>query len=180
MIAQQAEAAQTGIGMAPDHRGTGGGTDQTNQDEFCQLVTCRVDREEYAVDILSVQEINRMVEITRVPKAPSFVEGVINLRGRIIPVLDLRRRFGLPEAERTDGSRIVVVTVRGRVIGLIVDSVMEVLRIPKATIEPPPSIGSTAGAEFIQGVGRISDRLLTLIDLNRLLTTEESVALAGC
>ena len=148
-------------------------------EEFSQLVTCRVDREEYAIDILSVQEINRMVEITRVPKAPSFVEGVINLRGRIIPVLDLRRRFGLPEAEHTEGSRIVVVTVRGRVIGLIVDCVMEVLRIPKSRIEPPPSMGSTAGTEFTQGVGKMNDRLLTVLDLDRLLATSENGALVG-
>src|SRR5579885_373491 len=107
MITQQTGAASAGIGAGSESGANG--HDQANQDGFCQLVTCRVDKEEYAVDILSVQEINRMVEITRVPKAPSFVEGVINLRGRIIPVLDLRRRFGMEEVERTSKSRIVVV-----------------------------------------------------------------------
>jgi purine-binding chemotaxis protein CheW len=174
MIAQQAEPSRSGpapVERADAERGDG--------DEFIQIVTCRLDREEFAVDILSVQEINRMVDITRVPKAPRFVEGVINLRGRIIPVLDLRRRFGVPDAERTSRSRIVVVNVRGRVVGLIVDSVTEVLRIPRSAVEPPPSLGSSVGAEFIQGVGRINDRLLTLLDLNRLLTPAEQAALDG-
>lgn len=173
MLALQAgapgAAVPTGEGREP---GAGG-------EECLQVVTCRLAREEFAVDILSVQEINRMVEITRVPKAPPFVEGVINLRGRIIPVLDLRRRFGVPDAARTARSRIVVVNVRGRVVGLIVDSVTEVLRIPRATVEPPPSLGASTGAEFVQGVGRINDRLLTLLDLNRLLTPAEGGALDG-
>lgn len=148
-------------------------------DEFCQLVTCAVDGEEFAVDILSVQEINRMVEVTRVPKAPAFVEGVINLRGRIIPVLDLRRRFGMPEADRTVQSRIVVVNVGGRVVGLVVDSVSEVMRIERRAIEPPPSMGNRPGAEFVQGIGRLHDRLLIVLDLNRLLTPAEHASLDG-
>lgn len=152
---------------------------ESGDDESRQLVTCCLGHEEFAVDILSVQEINRMVEITRVPKAPAFVEGVINLRGRIIPVLNLRRRFGMPDAERTSKSRIVVVNVKGRTVGLIVDSVSEVLRVPKTTIEPPPSLDTAIGAEFIQGVGRIKDRLLILIELTRLLTPGDSAALDG-
>lgn len=148
-------------------------------EESCQLVTCCVGHEEFAVDILSVQEINRMVDITRVPKAPVFVEGVINLRGRIIPVLNLRCRFGISaEGERTARSRIVVVNVRTRVVGLIVDSVSEVLRLPKQAIEPPPSLETAIGAEFIQGVGRIKDRLLTVLDLDRLLTPAEQTAVS--
>ena len=147
--------------------------------ETCQLVTCCVGQEEFAVDILSVQEINRMVDITRVPKAPVFVEGVINLRGRIIPVLNLRCRFGISaDGERTARSRIVVVNVRTRVVGLIVDSVSEVLRLPKDAIEPPPSLETAIGAEFIQGVGRIKDRLLTVLDLDRLLTPGDQAALS--
>lgn len=146
-------------------------------DDLCQFVTCRIAHEEFAFDVLSVQEINRMVEVTRVPKAPFFVEGVINLRGRIIPVLDLRRRFGIPPADQTDDSRIMVVLVRQRMVGLIVDEVVEVLRIPKSTIEPPPSVGTSAGAEFTQGVGRIEDRLLIVLDLNRLLIPNEQAAI---
>lgn len=164
---EQSEGGGHPVALAEYEERTEGGED------FCQLVTCRVGGEEFAVDILSVQEIIRMVEITRVPKAPAFVEGVINLRGRIIPVLDLRRRLGISEADRTAQSRIVVVTVRGRAVGLVVDSVSEVLRVPRSAIEPTPSLGTTAGAEFIQGVGRLGERLLTLLDLKRLLHNEQ-------
>lgn len=167
------EADTSFVGMARDED-----TDRS-ETEYRQLVTCCLGEEEFAVDILSVQEINRMVEITRVPKAPSFVEGVINLRGRIIPVLNLRRRFAMAEVERTAKSRIVVVNVKGRTVGLIVDSVSEVLRVPKSTIEPPPSLETAIGAEFIQGVGRIKDRLLIVIELTRLLTPGEEGALEG-
>ena len=163
----------------PQSRGAGSGVltrEAGPGDDLCQLVTCRIGHEEFALDVLTVQEINRMVEITRVPKAPAFVEGVINLRGRIIPVLDLRRRFGLPPADQTDTSRIMVVLVRQRMVGLIVDEVVEVLRIPKSTIEPPPSVGSSAGSEFTQGIGRIEDRLLIVLDLNRLLMPNEQTA----
>lgn len=154
-----------------------GGKDGGGSDDLRQFVTCRIAHEEFALDVLSVQEINRMVEVTRVPKSPYFVEGVINLRGRIIPVLDLRRRFGLPASDRTDDSRIMVVLVRQRMVGLIVDEVVEVLRLPKSSIEPPPSVGNSAGVEFTQGVGRIGDRLLIVLDLNRLLLPNEQAAM---
>ena len=137
-------------------------------EEMSEVVSFKIGSEEYAVDILEVQEINRMVEITPVPKAPHFVEGVINLRGKVIPIIDLRLRFGLPAAERTTESRIVVVDVCRIVIGLIVDSVSEVLRIPNSLIEPPPN-GKGGGAEFHKGVGRVDARLLILLDLQRLL-----------
>lgn len=160
-------------------QGAGAGGTGKGGDDLVQFVTCRIAQEEFALDVLSVQEINRMVEVTRVPKAPYFVEGVINLRGRIIPVLDLRRRFGLAATDRTDHSRIMVVLVRQRMVGLIVDEVVEVLRIPKVMIEPPPSVGNSAGAEFTQGVGRIDDRLLIVLDLNRLLLPSEQAAIEG-
>jgi purine-binding chemotaxis protein CheW len=143
-------------------------------EDLCQFVICRIGQEEFAIDVLSVQEINRLVEVTRVPKTPRYVEGVINLRGRIIPVLDLRRRFGLTTSTQTLQSRIVVVSVQGKLVGFIVDSVVEVLRVPKSAIEPPPNIGNAAGAEFTQGVGRIDDRLLIVLDLNRLLMKSEA------
>lgn len=166
----------------PDGSVSAGGdtiTESEGSEEFCQLVTCQVAQEEFAFDILSVQEINRWVEITRVPKAPPFVEGVINLRGRIVPVLNLRLRFGLPPAQRTLQTRIVVVTVQGRMVGLIVDSVAEVIRIPKDAIQPPPSLGSTPGAEFTRGVGKINNRLLTFLDLHRLLIPGEAGGMEG-
>ena len=167
--------------LAPTERHSGGSSVITREvgvgDDLRQFVTCRIRHEEFALDVLSVQEINRMVEVTRVPKAPSFVEGVINLRGRIIPVLDLRRLFGLPPDDQTDNSRIMVVLVRQRMVGLIVDEVVEVLRVPRSAIEPPPSVGSAAGAEFTQGIGRIEDRLLIVLDLNRLLLPHEHAVL---
>lgn len=133
-----------------------------------QLVTFEVAGEEFAVDILAVQEINRMMALTRVPASPPAVEGVINLRGKIIPVLDLRRRFGMPVGERTDQMRIVVVEVHGRVIGFIVDSVHEVLRISSSIVEPAPAMVCSVDSEFIAGVGKLEDRLLILLDLDRL------------
>lgn len=137
-------------------------------EEVFQVVSFEVGAEEYAVDILEVQEIIRMVEITEVPKAPHFVEGVINLRGKVIPIVDLRLRFGLPIVERTKDTRIVVVDVARIILGFIVDSVSEVLRIPSSLIESPPN-GKQGGSEFYKGVGRVEGRLLILLDLNRLL-----------
>ncbi len=137
------------------------------EEEF-QIVSFEIGTEEYAVDILEVQEIIRMVEITSVPKAPHYVEGVINLRGKVIPIIDLRHRFGLSAAERTKDTRIVVVDVSRIILGIIVDSVSEVLRVPSSLIEPPPS-GKQGGSEFHKGVGRVDGRLLILLDLNRLL-----------
>ena len=138
-------------------------------DDLVQFVVCRIGEEEFAVDVLSVQEINRLVEVTRVPKTPQYVEGVINLRGRIIPVLDLRRRFGLVSVEHTSHTRVVVVSHQSRLVGLVVDSVVEVLNLPKSAIELPPSVGNATGAEYTLGVGRLEDRLLIILDLNRLL-----------
>lgn len=169
-------AADREHGERPRYADPEAGSQQANEEDYCQVVTCQVGQEEFALDILCVQEINRMVDVARVPKAPHYVEGIINLRGRIVPVLDLRRRFGLPSVYRSDQSRIVVVTVQGRMVGLIVDSVAEVVRIPRHAIEPPPSLGSTPGAEFTRGVGRIDGRLLILLDLPRLLLPAASPA----
>lgn len=138
-------------------------------DAQLQLVTFEVAGEEYAVDILAVQEINRMMDVTRVPQSPPELEGVINLRGRIIPVIDIRRRFGLEKSPRDQHSRIIVVEVGGRVLGFIVDRVHEVMRIARSIVDPPPSMAGAAGADFIAGVGKLEDRLLLLLDLQRLI-----------
>lgn len=137
-------------------------------EEMFQVVSFELGTEEYAVDILEVQEIIRMVEITSVPKAPHYVEGVINLRGKVIPIVDLRSRFGLSGAEGTKDTRIVVVDVSRIILGFIVDSVSEVLRIPSSLIESPPN-GNQGGAEFYKGVGRVDGRLLIFLDLDRLV-----------
>jgi len=142
--------------------------------DFSQFVICRIGDEEFAVDVLRVQEINRLADVARVPRTPHYVEGVINLRGRIVPVLDLRKLFGLTGVRQTAHTRIVVVSVEARLVGLMVESVEEVLRVPKSAIEPLPSVGTMAGAEFTQGIGRIEDRLLILVDLNRLLLIREA------
>ena len=112
-------------------------TDKGNLDELIQLVSFGLDQEEFGIDILKVQEINRMVEITKVPQAPSYCEGVINLRGKVIPVIDLRKKFEMEVREWDKDTRIIVCDVDGEQVGMIVDSVDEVLRIPSSTIEPP-------------------------------------------
>src|SRR5271157_2845300 len=108
----------------------------TGSDELLQLVTFNLGSEEYAVAILKVQEINRMKEITRVPNSPPYVEGVINLRGKVIPVVNIRRKFGFAERENDEHTRIMIMDVQGITMGLVVDSVSEVLRIPSSTVEP--------------------------------------------
>lgn len=139
----------------------------TNPDQL-QLVTFGVGSEEFAVDILRVQEINRMMELTRIPQSPPDVEGVINLRGRIIPVVDLRKRFGLEPSTQDEQCRIVVIEVHEKTIGFLVDCVHEVLRIDRSIVEPAPSIVSSIDSEYIAGVGKLEDRLLILLDLERL------------
>lgn len=142
--------------------------------KILQLVTFTLGGEEYAVDILKIQEINRMKEITRVPNAPYYVEGVINLRGKVIPVVSLRKKFGLPEEEDTSKQRIMIMDIQGVTIGLIVDSVSEVLRISTDIVEPPPSMTYSVSSEFIWGIAKLEDRLIILLDMDRLIGKEES------
>jgi purine-binding chemotaxis protein CheW len=143
-----------------------------------QLVSFNIGTEEFGVDILKVQEINRMVEITRVPQAPHYVEGVINLRGKVIPIVDLRKRFGLELKKHDKNTRIVVVDIGGNIMGMIVDSVSEVLRLPASTIEPPPEIVTGVNSEYIRGVAKLEDRLLIFLDLSRVIDAEELAAVA--
>ena len=142
-----------------------------------QLVTFTLGQEEYAVDILKVQEINRMKDITRVPNSPSYVEGVINLRGKVIPVVDLRKKFDLEEKENTEQSRIMIMDIQGITMGLVVDSVSEVLRIPLGTVEPTPPMASNISAEFIKGIAKLEDRLIILLDMDRLLGKTDETAM---
>lgn len=143
------------------------------EQELLQLVSFQLGEEEFGVDILKVQEINRMLEITKVPNSPVFVDGVINLRGKVIPILNLRQKFNLERKEIDKQTRIVVVDIDGKVVGLVVDAVSEVLRLPSDTVEPPPPMVSGVDSEYINGVGKLENRLLILLDLNKLLTTEE-------
>lgn len=152
---------------------------QKSDHSLLQLVTFRVASEEFGIDILSVQEIIRTMDITKVPRAPMIVEGVINLRGKVIPIIDLRKKFGLESKPHDSKTRIIVVDLRGMVVGFVVDEVSEVLRIPSSTVEPPPAIVSGIDSEYIDGVGKIEDRLLILLDLDRLLTRDEQQGISG-
>jgi purine-binding chemotaxis protein CheW len=144
---------------------------QRSGEELLQLVSFTIGNEEFGVEILQVQEINRMLEVTRVPNAPEYVDGVINLRGKVIPIIDLRRRFGMERKEHDRNTRIVVVEIHGRVVGFVVDAVREVLRIPRSVTEPPPSIVGSIHEEYITAVGKLEDRLLILLDLEKVLAT---------
>ncbi|MDA1226962.1 MAG: chemotaxis protein CheW [Chloroflexi bacterium] len=143
-----------------------------------QLVVFDLATESYGVDIGAVREIIRMQEITNVPRTPEFVEGVINLRGKVIPVVDLRKRFGLPVEEKSSENRIVVVDIGGNDIGVIVDAVNEVLRIFTDSVEPPSSVITTADSDYLMGIAKVDDRLIILLDLESVLSAEERAILA--
>ncbi len=134
-----------------------------------QLVVFDLGNEVYGINIGTVREIIRMQTVTFVPDAPEFVKGVINLRGRVIPVVDLRKRFGLPVAEPTSESRVLVVDIAGNDIGVIVDAVTEVQRIAETSIEPAASLVTTEDSYYIEGIAKVEDRLLILLDLDRAL-----------
>jgi len=146
-------------------------------DELLQLVSFYLGKEEYGVDILKVKEINKMMQLTKVPNAPYYVEGVINLRGKIIPVVDLRTKLGMSRKENDKNTRIIVVEVEEKTLGFIVDEVSEVLRIPKSVTEAPPELVSGVDSEYITAVGKLDDRLLILLDLNKVFTNEQKEVL---
>lgn len=151
----------------------------SDDSSLIQLVTFKIGEEEFGVDILKVQEIIRMMPITKVPNAPDFVEGVINLRGKVIPVIDMRRRFGMAGTAHDSQTRIEVMDLQGQIVGFVVDAVCEVLRIKESTIEPPPPVVAGIGSEYMRGVGKLEDRLLILLDLDKLLSENELNSLAG-
>src|SRR5262249_42821686 len=136
------------------------------------LATFVLDREEYGLDVHVVQEIRRVTEITAVPRAPEFIRGVINLRGRILPVVDLKRKLRMGSVEIGKASRIVVVRLRERLLGLLVDGAQQVLKVPISRIEPPPEEVLAGGGDYIRGVAKLEDRLVILVDLLRILAQE--------
>jgi len=150
-------------------------------EETEHLATFQLDREEYGLPVSLVQEIIRVAEITQVPRAPRAVKGVINLRGKVIPVIDLRRQLGLGEVEPGRATRIVVVTFEGRLLGLLVDSAQQVLRVPVSSIEAAPEEVVEIDSNYIRGVAKLEDRLIILIDLGTVLARElkEAGAEAG-
>lgn len=141
-----------------------------------QLVVFSIGNEEFGVEIGQVREIVRFVQITYLPKAPVFIEGVVNLRGQVLAVIDLAKRLGIESHPRTESTRIIVVDVENNRVGMIVDSVSEVLRLPSEDIDEVPMLVDTDVPEhYIRGVGKLKDRLLVLLDLNKILTLEEVV-----
>jgi purine-binding chemotaxis protein CheW len=146
---------------------------QAPSGEVVQVVSFHLGKEEYGVDISQVQEIIRLVEITHVPRAPQFIEGVINLRGQLIPIVDLRTRFDMPRAEPTKSTRIVVTEIAGKRLGIVVDSVSEVINIPVEGIEQAPEIVAGVGTEYIRSVGKMGDRLIIMLDLAMVVSPKE-------
>jgi purine-binding chemotaxis protein CheW len=148
-------------------------------DELLQLVSFNIGSQEFGVDVSKVQEINRIVEITKVPQAPHYVEGVINLQGKLIPIIDLRKRFNLEPKEYDKNTRIIMVDIEGNVVGIVVDSVTEVLRLPSNTIEPTHEITSGINSEYIKGVAKVEDRPLILLDLSKVIDMSEMARIVG-
>jgi purine-binding chemotaxis protein CheW len=138
-----------------------------------QLVIFELGNENFGIEIASVEGIVKLQEITKIPQAPAYFEGITNLRGSVLPVIDLHRRFGMPEQERTSETRIVVANVDGVKTGMIVSAVSEVLTIEDNVIEPPPPMASNVNSSFIIGVAKIDNRLVILLDLAKILSTEE-------
>jgi purine-binding chemotaxis protein CheW len=141
-----------------------------------QLVSFRLAQEEFGIEITKVQEIILMGEITRVPQTPPYIKGLINLRSTVIPIVDLRCRFNLAEQEVSDETRIMVVNVAGKTIGIIVDAVSEVLRISGEQIAPPPPTVAGLGREYLTGLVRMEGRLLILLDIDKILNEEQTAA----
>ncbi|ARP37615.1 MULTISPECIES: chemotaxis protein CheW [Vibrio] len=146
--------------------------DQTN-DEVLQWVTFQLEEETYGINVMQVREVLRYSEIAPVPGAPDYVLGIINLRGNVVTVIDTRSRFGLMQGEITDNTRIIVIESERQVIGILVDSVAEVVYLRSSEIDTTPSVGTDESAKFIQGVSNRDGKLLILVDLNKLLSEDE-------
>ena len=147
--------------------------DSSVGNEVIQLVTFKLKDETYGINVMQVQEVLRISEIAPVPGAPQYVLGIINLRGNVVTVIDTRTRFGLPTGELDDASRIVIIESEQQVVGILVDSVAEVVELRQSQIDSAPNIGNDESSRYIQGVASRDDDLLIVVDLNKLLTEEE-------
>ena len=151
-----------------------------SQHELIQLVSFNLGAEEYAVEVLKVREIIRMTSITHVPNTPSSVEGIINLRGKVIPIISLRKRFNMSGSEEDNHTRIMVMDINGTLMGFIVDGVSEVIRISSGEINPPPAMVSKGGdKDYISGVIQHADQLLLMLQLDRMFSDDEQETFAG-
>ncbi len=144
-----------------------------------QLVTFEIGREEFGLDILSVQEIDRITGITELPQVPEYIEGIINLRGKIVPVMNLRKRLGMEEKSDDQNTRIIVARVDGKTTGFKVDAVKEVLRIFSDCFEPPPDIVAGLRSDFFKSIAKLEDRLLILVDPVKIVSGEKQNLTAG-
>lgn len=144
-----------------------------------QFLTFNLGDELYGVDILRVQEIKGYTTVTKIPNTPPHIKGVLNLRGTIVPIVELRTKFGLPTIDYTAFTVIVVVVVRDKVMGLVVDSVSDVLNIDRKDIQPPPQFGAKVDVSFVNGIGKSGDKLVTLLEMDRLLAGGEVQELAA-
>ena len=147
--------------------------EEKTSEEVFQWVTFKLENEVYGVNVMQVQEVLRYTEIAPVPGAPDYVLGIINLRGNVVTVIDTRLKFGLMPAEVTDSSRIIIIEAEKQVVGILVDSVAEVVYLKASEIDPAPSVGTEESARFIQGVSNRKEDLLILVDLNKLLSNNE-------
>lgn len=138
-----------------------------------QFLTFNLGEELYGVNILKVQEIKGYTTATKIPNTPDYLKGVLNLRGSIVPIIDLRMKFGMGMTEPTSFTVIVVVNVRNRIMGFLVDAVSDVLDLNAKDIQPPPELGSSVDITFVAGIGKVNDCLITLLDIDRVLTDEE-------
>ncbi|MGE5550308.1 MAG: chemotaxis protein CheW [Bacteroidota bacterium] len=154
-------------------------TEKEHMEETMQLLVFKLGDEEYAVDILQARGIEHLDQgITRVPRAPAFVEGVINLRGEVLPIVDLRKRFGLVVRPIGYDSRVIIVEVGGDLLGMIVDAIVEVLRVPSSSIEAAPEITKSIDTYYLAGVAKMGERLIVLLNLERTLSPQEAQELS--
>ncbi len=147
--------------------------EESGNDPIIQLVTFRLQDETYGINVMHVQEVLRITEIAPVPGAPDYVLGIINLRGNVVTVIDTRLRFGLPDGEETDSSRIVIIESDKQVVGIMVDAVAEVVELRESQIDSAPNVGNEESSRYIQGVATMEKGLLIVVDLQKLLTEEE-------
>ncbi|MBH0194870.1 MAG: purine-binding chemotaxis protein CheW [Nitrospira sp.] len=144
-----------------------------------QYLTFNLGEELYGVDILRVQEIKGYTAVTKIPNTPSYIRGVLNLRGTIVPIVELRTKFGMPTIEHTMFTVIVVVVVKEKVMGLVVDAVSDVLDIDKKDVQAPPNFGAKVNVSFMNGIGKSGDKLVTLLDIDRMLAGEDFQGVAA-